>query len=72
MYLGQGSNFMDEFNIEEGDYYLIAEVDWIEATKDKSFAVTVYSENKVIFEDITDTVDKAKIMMKWGESNFKC
>ena len=66
MYLGNA-----EFTLEKGEYYIIAEVDWIQATKDKTFALTVYSEHNVIFEDITGTINIEKIMMKSAESNFK-
>lgn len=56
---------------EKGEYYIIADVNWIEATQDKTFNVTVYGTKAVQFEDVTDTVDKVKILKKWSETNFK-
>ena len=34
----------EEAEYKAGEYIVVAEVDWIEATQDKSFALTCYSE----------------------------
>ena len=34
---------------------MIAEVDWIDEAKDKSFAVTCYGPDGVSFDDVTDS-----------------
>lgn len=46
-------------------------MDWIEGTRDKSFAFTVYSEHNPVLEDITSQVDITQIMVKTAESEFK-
>lgn len=33
--------------------------------------MTVYGTSAVQFEDVTDTVDKVKILKKWSETRFK-
>ena len=48
--------YIEAYLEEAGDYLIVAEVDWIEYTYDKTFALTCYSEHPVVYEDISDSV----------------
>jgi len=53
-------NYLEIENLEEGDYYFVAEVDWNEKTEDKSFVVNCYGPSEIEFvecdEDKNDIV----------------
>lgn len=65
--------FIDKYCCEfaAGDYYLIAEVDWVEGNKDKSFVLNCYSKGAVTAQDATDSVSVGSIFAKWAETNLR-
>ena len=63
--------YFDRKEMSAGDYYLIAEVFWVEGTKDKSFALNCYSRVDVTAQDVTDSVNIGSIFAKWGETTLK-
>ena len=65
--------FIDKYCCEfaAGDYYLIAEVDWVEGNKDKSFILNCYSKEAVTAQDVTDSVSIGSIVAKWAETRLR-
>jgi hypothetical protein len=44
-------NYLECPELEAGEYYLVAEVDWNENTEDKSFIVNCYGASSIEFEE---------------------
>lgn len=53
-------NYLEIENLEEGDYYFVAEVDWNEKTEDKSFVVNCYGPSEIDFAECDE--DKNEII----------
>lgn len=49
-------------NLQDGEYYLIAEIDWNESTEHRSFTVNCYAQFEVDFSDSLDDATKNHVL----------
>lgn len=59
--------FLEIEELEEGSYYFVGEVDWIESTESQNFTVTSYGAGGAIWEAIED-IDKNQVIRYAAES----
>lgn len=57
----QRDTYLKHSELELGNYVILASVDWLQETKDKSFVVTSYGIGPIEFEDVTDSIDKREL-----------